>query len=83
MVLAAVYGEWAQQLMESKCINYDVALQPRAHRPVVGGSGRRAEARIEAPRDQHQLPTAAIAPENMNSVDINAIRATKGWKLAV
>jgi hypothetical protein len=28
VVLAAVYGEWAQQLVESKRINYDVALRP-------------------------------------------------------
>ena len=82
-VLTAVYGEQAQQLMQSKCINYDVALQPT----LIGRQSVQLAVALKSGQKPAQtdinVPVVAITPDNMNSVDISAIRAPQGWKPAV
>jgi ribose transport system substrate-binding protein len=82
-VLTAVYGEQAQQLMGSKCISYDVALQP----VLIGRQAVQLADQLKSgqkpAQTQINVPTVAITPDNMNSVDIAAIRAPQGWKPSV
>jgi ABC-type sugar transport system substrate-binding protein len=82
-VLTAVFGEQAQQLMASGCISYDVALQPtligrQATQLAVGLKGGPRPAQTEV-----NVPTLAITPDNMRTVDTSTIRAPKGWKPTV
>jgi len=82
-ILTAVYGEQAESLMAEGCIQYDVALQP----VLIGREAVKLAIALQKGEKPAvtdvDVPTVAITPESMKSVNIDAIRSPKGWKPAV
>lgn len=80
MILTAVYGEQAESLMAEGCIQYNVALQP----VLMGREAVKLAIALhmgDAPAvTDIDVPTVAITPESMTTVDIDSIRSPKGWK---
>src|SRR5690606_27808657 len=82
-VLTAVFGEQVEQLMRDDCVNYDVALQP----VLIGREAVRLAIALDGGEDVGEteiaVPNVAITSENMDDIDIDAIRAPQGWKPAL
>jgi ribose transport system substrate-binding protein len=80
LVLTAVFGDQAEQLMKDGCVNYDVALQP----VVIGREAVKLGVALRSgnkpSNTQVEIPNIAVTPDNMSKVDIGAIRAPQGWK---
>lgn len=80
LVLTAVFGEQAEDLMKKKCVNYDVALQP----VLIGREAVKLAVAIKSgdkpAETELAVPTVAVTPDNVSTVDITAIRAPEGWK---
>lgn len=83
LVLSAVFGQQAEQLMKAGCLSYDVALQPvligrqAVQLAVAMKSGEKPSNTVV------EVPNIAITPSNMSTVDIGTIRAPQGWKPSV
>ncbi|MCU1614554.1 MAG: monosaccharide transporter substrate-binding protein [Frankiales bacterium] len=80
MVLTAVFGEQAEQLMKDGCVNYDVALQPVLIGREAVKLGIAVKTGKKPDKTEVEIPNVAITPDTMSSVDLSAIRAPQGWK---
>ncbi|HEY9472312.1 MAG TPA: substrate-binding domain-containing protein [Mycobacteriales bacterium] len=80
LVLTAVFGEQAESLMKKNCVNYDVALQP----VLIGREAVKLAVAIKSgdkpAETELAVPTVAVTPENVSTVDISTIRAPENWK---
>jgi len=80
-VLTAILGETAEELMKAGCIDYDVAQQ-------VVSIGRGGVTMIDQlvkgqtpPQKDVAVPTVAVTPANIASVDISTFRQPHDWKM--
>lgn len=82
-VLTAVFGEQIESLMAEGCADYVTALQP----VLIGREAVRLAIALHAGETPGEteiaVPNVAVTPDNMDDVEIDAIRAPSGWKPAM
>jgi ribose transport system substrate-binding protein len=80
-ILTAILGETTEELMRAGCMDYVVAQQVvTIGRDAVAMADEMIKGNQPAVKDV-VVPTVAVTPENLDSVDLGAIRQPKGWSM--
>lgn len=80
-ILTAILGETTEELMRAGCVDYVVAQQVvTIGRGAIGMAVDMIGGTAPAVKDV-VVPTVAVTPENLDSVDLGAIRQPKGWSM--
>jgi ribose transport system substrate-binding protein len=80
-VLTAILGETTEELMRAGCVDYVVAQQVvEIGRGGIAMADELVKGQTPAVKDV-VVPTVAVTPANLDSVDLGAIRQPKGWSV--
>jgi ribose transport system substrate-binding protein len=78
-VLTAILGETTEELMRKGCVDYVVAQQVvEIGRGAIAMADELIKGMTPATKDV-VVPTVAVIPANLDTVDLSKIRQPKGW----